>query len=576
MLPEIMSEKIPKDAAHHNQTQVVICWHMHQPPYFDTAEGAYQLPWTYLHAIKDYVDMAAIIEAIPEARAVVNFSPTLLEQIDDYAKRTRAWLETDHALPDPLLAWLASDTLPVDMVQRKAIISQGLRANKEHLIARFRPYEKLAQLAEQAKNNLDILRYLSEQFFFDLLVWHHLAWLGETIKIENHFVQNLIEKESGYNLEDRRGLIKIIAEQLESIIPRYRKLAASGKIELSVSPYSHPIMPLLLDINSGREAVPDMKVPSIPYPGGEDRVRDQLKQSREVFRRYFGFEPIGCWPSEGAICAQTLKIIGETGFKWAASGETVLRNSLNPNSGNDSHCLHQPYQLDGTSPTCFFRDDQLSDLIGFQYASWHADDAVANLTHHIENIGKACCGAGKTVVSIILDGENCWEHYPNNGNYFLNALYRSLGTHPDLKLTTFADCLQAPHKNLPLNQLITGSWVYGTLSTWVGDADKNRAWELLCEAKLAYDQALESGSLDALQQQAASCQLAICEASDWFWWFGDYNPADAVMDFDQLYRTHLSYLYALIGCTPPPILAHSLFTGSGEPELGGVMRRGED
>ena len=575
MLPEIMSKKTPEDTANHNQTKVVICWHMHQPPYFDAAEGAYQLPWTYLHAIKDYVDMAAIIEAIPEAHAVVNFSPTLLEQIDDYAKRTRAWLETDQALPDPLLVWLASDTLPMNMAQRKAIISQGLRANKEHLIARFRPYEKLAQLAEQAKNNLDILRYLSEQFFFDLLVWHHLAWLGETIKMENHFVQELIEKESGYNLEDRRGLIKIITEQLESIIPRYRKLAVSGKIELSVSPYSHPIMPLLLDINSGREAVPDMKLPNIPYPGGKDRVKDQLKQSIEVFRRYFGFDPIGCWPSEGAISAQTLKIIGETGFKWVASGEAVLRNSLNTNSSNDSHCLHQPYQLEGTSPTCFFRDDPLSDLIGFQYASWHADDAVANLTHHIENIAKACCDTGKTVVSIILDGENCWEHYPNNGNYFLNALYRSLGTHPDLKLTTFADCLQAPHKNLHLNQLITGSWVHGTLSTWIGDVHKNRAWELLCEAKLAYDQALESGTLDSLQQQAASSQLAICEASDWFWWFGDYNPADAVMAFDQLYRTHLSYLYALIGCTPPPVLSHTLFTGSGEPELGGVMRRGE-
>lgn len=559
-----------------NRTQVVLCWHMHQPPYCDKRKGEYQLPWTYLHAIKDYVDMAAVIEAIPKARAVINFSPVLLEQIDDYAQRTRAYLNQGEHLPDPILRWLASDVLSTDIEQRVAIVTQCLRANEERLIARFHPYEKLAELALTAKKNLSILRYLSEQFFFDLLVWHHLAWFGETIRMKDRRVQNLIEKESGYSREDRQLLVEIIAEQLESIIPRYRKLAESGQIELSVTPYSHPIMPLLLDIASAREAVPDIKLPDCRYPGGEARVKDQLVKAREVFTHYFGIEPLGCWPSEGALSAETIELIGRVGFQWTASGEAVMRNSRAPGEGDKAPCLHHAYRLRGTSPTCFFRDDQLSDLIGFQYASWHADDAVANLVHHLENIDHACRDAQSRVVSIILDGENCWEHYPNNGNYFLSGLYRSLSEHPKFQLTTFADCLRNEPKTLSLDKLVTGSWVYGTLSTWIGDPDKNRAWELLCTAKEEYDRVMDSGQLNPEHQQAAEKQLAVCEASDWFWWFGDYNSADAVDDFDRLYRTHLSYLYTLIGSAAPPILTHTLFASAGKPEMGGVMRRGKE
>ena len=559
-----------------NRTEVVLCWHMHQPPYFEQLKGEYQLPWTYLHAIKDYVDMAAIIEANPKARAVINFSPALLEQIDDYAQRSRAFLNTRQTLPDPLLVWLASDTLNTDVDQRLAIINQCLRANEERLITRFQPYQKLVELALNAKSDLSLLRYLGDQFFFDLLVWYHLAWFSETVKLENREVQNLIEKESNYSRSDRQLLIEIITEQLESIIPRYRKLAASGQIELSVTPYSHPIMPLLLDTSCAREAVPDMALPDCRYPGGEARVRDQLEEARAVFTHYFSIEPLGCWPSEGALCTQTLKLIGNAGFKWTASGEAVVRNSYTPNEADNAPCIHRAYRLIGTDLTCFFRDDQLSDLIGFQYASWHADDAVKNIIHHLENIHHACCESPSTVVSIILDGENCWEHYPNNGNYFLTELYRSLSEHPKLKLTTFSDCLRDEPKTLTLDKLVAGSWVYGTLSTWIGDPDKNRAWELLCEAKAEYDRVIASGQLNPAQQQAAKKQLAVCEASDWFWWFGDYNSADAVRDFDQLYRTHLSYLYHLLGSTAPAPLSHVLFFGSGKPELGGAMRRAQN
>jgi alpha-amylase/alpha-mannosidase (GH57 family) len=126
---------------------------------------------------------------------------------------------------------------------------------------------------------------------------------------------------------------------------------------------------------------------------------------------------------------------------------------------------------------------------------------------------------------------------------------------------------------ITLPQLMAGSWVHGTLTTWMGDPAKNRAWDLLCEAKIAFDAVMASGALDAQAQRAAERQLALCESSDWFWWFGDYNPAEAVGQFDALFRRQLSRLYEQLGRAPPAALAEPIATGGGSPEHGGVMRR---
>jgi alpha-amylase/alpha-mannosidase (GH57 family) len=222
--------------------------------------------------------------------------------------------------------------------------------------------------------------------------------------------------------------------------------------------------------------------------------------------------------------------------------------------------------------SCFFRDDGLSDLIGFTYASWHADDAVNNLVHHLENIAHCCRAHPEHVVSIIMDGENAWEHYPENAYFFLGALYRRLSEHPAIELTTFSDCLKTvPAKNL--KQLTAGSWVYGTLSTWIGEPDKNRGWDMLGDAKHAFDAA--AGRLGAEQLERARRQLAVCEGSDWFWWFGGDNPAATVADFEQLYRQHLTNLYQLIGAEPPEYLAQVFTRGGGAPVHGGAMRPGQ-
>ena len=555
--------------------KVVMCWHMHQPHYCDLVSGQYQQPWTYLHAIKDYTDMAAHLEAIPEARAVVNFAPVLLEQIADYAGQVRGFLCDSKPIRDPLLAALASPVLPAGCERRTGLICECLRIN-ESIINRFRDYRQLSDMAAWFQGHQDGMLYVSDQFTIDLLVWYHVAWLGETIRLTDSRAQRLIEKGKGFTLHDRRELLTLIGDILSSVLDRYRVLSEKGQVELALSPYGHPILPLLLDFNSATEAMPDVHLPSVPrYPEGEERARWHIYEGLAIFEEYFGFRPRGCWPSEGAVSTATLRLLDDAGFRWVASGESVLRHSLDGDDSGNKNLLHRPYRMTGSDMGCFFRDDGLSDLIGFTYSDWHADDAVANFIQHLESISDQVGDQDDAVVSIILDGENAWEHYPSNGYYFLDALYRRLSEHPKLEMTTFSDSLAEVHEPRELPQLVAGSWVYGTFSTWIGDADKNRGWDMLCDAKRVFDTAHSEQHIAGEQLLAAQHQLSVCEGSDWFWWFGDYNPSDTVSDFERLFRIHLSNLYHLLGKESPEYLSHVFTHGSGKPQLGGVMRRGQ-
>ena len=305
-----------------------------------------------------------------------------------------------------------------------------------------------------------------------------------------------------------------------------------------------------------------------------------LQRGLETFERHFGMRPVGCWPSEGGLSQATLGLLAAEGFQWCASGQSVIQNSLEHNPDvavhEDGHaCRHRIYRFGGEAIDCVFRDDGLSDLIGFSYAEWHADDAINNLVHHLTEMARACPDRRNCVVAIILDGENAWEYFPENAYHFLGGMYQAISGHPELQLTTFRDVLQQQPQRVELPEVVAGSWVYGTFSTWVGDSDKNRGWDILSEAKQHFDEVVASESLDAETLQKAQWQLAACEGSDWFWWFGDYNPAAAVNDFERLFRLHLSNLYQLLGLETPPYLSESFSHGGGAPSRGGVMRPGQ-
>jgi alpha-amylase/alpha-mannosidase (GH57 family) len=427
-------------------------------------------------------------------------------------------------------------------------------------------------MADWYEDHPQSLIYASNQFLADLLVWYHISWMAESLQRGDARIQRLREKAHNFSLHDRRELLQIVLEQLQSVIPRYRALTDSGQVEISMSPYAHPIVPLLLDMASAREAMPGVHLPVITeYPGGEARARWHMQQGLATMERVFGRKPVGLWPSEGGVSQQALALFGEYDFRWIASGGTVLKNSHDATS---KACSHRVYRFGGVAVDCFFRDDGLSDLIGFNYSDWHADDAVANLVGHMENIAKVCPDRDDCLIAIILDGENAWEYYPENGYYFLDQLYRSLAKHPGLELTTFEQFLKEKSPN-PAHEshLTAGSWVYGTFSTWIGDPDKNRGWEILVEAKRTFDEQIAAGRLSTEEVKAAELQLAICEGSDWFWWFGDYNPSATVNQFDQLFRMHLANLYQMLNVEAPPYLAEVISRGGGRPSRGGVMRQ---
>jgi len=565
-----------KTALKPHKLSVVFCWHMHQPFYRDAESGSYALPWVYLHAMKDYTDMAAILEQVPGARAVVNFVPSLTAQIQDYATQINAWLEHGSDLPDPLLNALANQNESFSMQQRDWLLDACFRLNHNRNLHRYPAFNRLWHLAEECRNH-EGLDFLGNNYFTDLVTWYHLAWLGETVRSTHFVARRLIEKERNFNAQDRRDLITLIGSLLNDVPARYKKLAEDGRIEISTTPYAHPIIPLQLDFKAALETVPDAEIPNRPYPGGKQRAQDHIDLAKRKHAEVFGHPARGCWPAEGAVSQKTVEMLGNSGFDWCATGEGVLHQSLGYNireksGGKD---LYHPWKTGNNGNiACFFRDDHLSDLIGFDYQSWGNADAVANFMHELAGIHHRTQGETAPVVSIIMDGENAWEHYPENGLPFLTALYQAISEHKDFELTTFTDYLSQHQKQPLLKRMSAGSWVYGNLSTWIGDAAKTRGWELLIDAKLAFDDAKLKGHLSPERLQAAEEQLRICEGSDWCWWFGDYNPGAAVRDFDNLYRSHLRKLYQLIGHVVPNNVEKPISAGGGDAEGGGAMRRG--
>jgi alpha-amylase/alpha-mannosidase (GH57 family) len=555
---------------------VVLLWHMHQPQYRDALTGQYVLPWTYLHAIKDYIDMAAHLESQPNARAVVNFTPVLIEQLEELAQRIAAHLQSGTPLPDAVLGLLGPDPVPQVAGERLELLKACLRAQRKHLIERFGPYLELATIAETLAT-VDRVPYASDQLIHDLAVWYHLAWMGETVRRTDARIAALTAQGRAFTQQQRHELLALIGDLVASVVPRFRRLCESGQVELSVTPYGHPIMPLLLDFRTAREAVPGMALPHhAEYPGGAERAAWHIAEGLRVFTAAFGSKPIGCWPSEGAISRGTLEMLEHAGFKWVASSANVLGASLRVAGiadNDDLSAYNRPYTLPGGKLRCFFRDDTLSDRIGFNYSTWHGDDAAQNFAQELATVARNYNGTAGHAVLIALDGENAWEYYPFNGYYFLRALYAALADHPLLELTTLSECVARGIEAVPLQKVVTGSWVHGTLATWMGDQAKNAAWDLLCEAKQVFDRVIREGTLDNTRRLVVERQLALCESSDWFWWFGDYNPAEAVSQFDRLYRRQLVNLYRLLGVTPPDSLNTPISVGRGLPESGGVMRR---
>lgn len=554
-----------------NPIRLALFWHMHQPSYRNLYSGEVEQPWTYLHAIKDYADMAYHLETVEGARAVINFVPILLDEIEHYANEIANHLQHNTPLHDPLLAYLAgSRPLPMEDEGRGQLIRDALRSHPEQMIAPHSSYQALSTLAQQVLDNKLSPQYLSDSYLHDLLVWHHISWLGESVRQTSSVSDRLYHKGSNYTIDERRALLGVIYEILLELIPRYRKLHQQGRIELTLSPYAHPIIPLLLDYNSTHDTLPETPLPDGHYPKGKKRARWHFQHALDRFKHHFGFVPDGLWPSEGAVSNETLKMAEAFGFRWCASGEALWRNTLKQNKISHEMPPGAPLKQQGSNLYLFARHDHISDRIGFVYAPWHSDDALNDLIDQILAIGHSEAWQPDHLLSIIMDGENAWEHYPQNGWHFLRTLYQRLAEHPEIELTTFSEALDhgTAESAIEVEQICAGSWVYGTLSTWIGNREKNRAWELLESATRTL-----LPHLDALAQNPQlQMQLAICESSDWFWWLGEDPPSGAASDFDQLFRTHLENLYRFADEPIPAELKEAIDPRAGEVNGSGTMK----
>lgn len=593
----------------------ILLWHMHQPDYREQPGGEFRLPWVYLHALKDYSDMAWHLEQNPAMRAVVNFVPVLLDQIEDYCEQFASG-----TLRDPLLRLLARNARStLSRADHAHALEQCFRANDEHMIAPFPPYQRLYDI-HQCLTDLDddATGYLSNQFIDDLVTWYHLAWTGESLRRESKVVAQLMAKGTQFTPKDRAALLQVVAETVRDIIPRFRRLEERGQIEISTTPHGHPLAPLMIDFQCAKDALPDITLPHAKrYPGGRDRVNAHIASAQTDHQRRFGRAPTGMWPAEGALSTPFAAQIMAHGFRWAASSEAVLRNSLRAAEDPEAELPtphFRPFQIrpaterdaaESAKPAkstksakasaaqplaLFFRDDRLSDLIGFEYSRWHGRDASEHFVREVaaiavaerdrqENGEENDCSV-RPCVCVMLDGENAWEYYPYNGFYFLSGIYAGLSEHPGIRLLTCSEAIaerqgpDAPPEAVGnLSALAAGSWVYGNLSTWIGARDKNTAWDLLCAAKTAYDRVLAGTHLDESQRRLATAQLSDCESSDWFWWLGDNNPAPSVASFEAMFRTKLARLYELLHLPVPERLAIPFDLGKNGSGHSGTMKR---
>ncbi|MNQ09837.1 Glycosyl hydrolase family 57 [compost metagenome] len=545
---------------------LALLWHMHQPDYRHPETGQFVLPWVLLHALKDYTDMAGHLERHPGVHCTVNFVPVLLEQIEDYCAQlhNRQWRDTLLRILD------APSSQALSEADRAWLLDNAFHCNAPTMLEPFAPYRRLRDLANLLREqDGDALHYLADHYFTDLATWYLLAWSGETLRRAGGVIPELMAKGSEFDQQDRQALLGEVTRILGDLIPRYRALAESGQIELSCTPSHHPLAPLLLDFHVAREAMPECSLPSSPdYPGGRSRVAAQLDAGRSSHQRRFGKPPSGLWPAEGALSTAFLKQIAEAGFVWTASGQGVLRHSA-----GDAADVGVPWQAPEGTPadiTLFFRNESLSDQIGFEYAKWHGRDAAEHFMHEANALHEQ---DPRNLIPVFLDGENAWEYYPYNGWYFFSNLYTALEQSDTIRTVTLSQAAAAHRdRRVRLPRLTAGSWVFGTLSTWIGSPDKNRAWELLCTAKQCTDRVLDSGRLSAERRAQVLRCLSGCESSDWFWWLGDYNSPHSVASFDLLFRDNLKALYRLLELPVPASLEHPISHG-GASDSAGTMRR---
>lgn len=535
--------------------RICLLWHQHQPDYRDGNHMV--LPWVRLHAVKDYLDLPLMLSEWPHVRHTMNVVPSLLAQLDAYAAGAQDTLLT--------LCSKEVDTL-ADADKHVLAHDCGVlqRSTMTHDLPRY------GQLIDQIADHG--VTTLSRADWLDLQVLYHLAWTGPVHRFREPF-RRFVLQGAGYSAQDRAELLQAQQQIITEVIPTLRQLQDAGTLELSVTPFHHPILPLLCDTSVAVQRMPKSVLPDPPMSvPGDAQIHVQRALADATLR--FHRRPIGIWPAEGSISMEALDIMVRHGLQWTASDEAVLTATLGDHATPTSALFPRRVITPSGSIAVLFRDHDLSDAIGFTYATWDPERAVHDFVRRLEERrhlivsthGEAALD--HAVVPVMLDGENCWEFYPNNGQDFLQALLRTLSDTTRFTAVTCAEATADVHlQAMPdLTDLTAGSWIDGTFDVWIGSPVKNLAWSLLRDARTTYDAV--AASCDPKGASEAFEHLLAAEGSDWFWWYDDRHQAPHKGVFDTLFRRRLAAAYRAMGVSAPEVLEDTLYKAVGDTAPG--------
>jgi alpha-amylase/alpha-mannosidase (GH57 family) len=533
---------------------------MHQPFYKDLVSGEYRLPWVRLHALKDYYGMVKLLEEFPQIHQNFNIVPSLVVQIEDYNSGN---------FKDPFWDVAAKPASELSLNERHFALTYLFQAHGERMIGRYPRYRCLwEQVRAAGPEPANAAITFSDRDYRDLQVLSQIAWFDEYY-LEEPGIKALIEKGQNYSEEDQCFIMSKQREILKAVLPAYRDAAVRGSIELSATPYYHPILPLICDTDAGRQSTPGLPLPSERFQRPDD-AEEQIRRALDLHERTFGVRPVGMWPSEGSVSDKAVSIAAQLGVQWMATDEGVLGRSLGHEMKRDSegyldrssaeklYNIHR-WECDGQAMNMVFRDHRISDLVGFSYAGMSSYEAAEHLLNNIKRAAAPLIDAGRdAVLSIILDGENPWESYEGNGRDFLRRFYDRLQREPQIEPITISEAIarHRPENFGKLRGLVPGSWINANFNVWIGAPEDNKAWDYLSQAREFYDGNASRARDD--QRNLAYEELLIAEGSDWNWWYGPEHHSANDRDFDELYRKHLSNVYTALGGVPPDHLARPI------------------
>lgn len=521
--------------------KVAILWHMHQPNYREPHSNRLAMPWVRLHALKDYLDMPLTAAARDNIRVTFNLVPSLIDQLQLYLEGgVDRHLELSRLRAEDL-----SDELKHEILQNFFV------ANPSRMIA---PYLRYRQLYDKYSSAVDepetLVNLFSSEEMRDLQVWSNLVWIDPMFRDEEP-VRSLFAKARHFSEDDKATLLDWQLDLIGRIIPTYQKLQDEGRLEVSFTPYYHPILPLLCDTEIATEALPSIDLPGRRFVHPED-AEHQVSMAVEKYRSLFNGNLAGIWPSEGSVSEAVLDIVSQQGVQWMATDEEVLAHSLTKSGlRRQDNPIHRVYEH-STGLKLFFRDHALSDRMGFVYSSWEAPKAVDDFIGHIKRLRTIYADQlDRTVIPIILDGENAWEYFPDDGTEFLNLLYDQLADDPEIETVTMGEAVKSLPSN-PLPRVFAGSWINHNFRIWIGHPEDNAAWDLLSQTRddlVAFERDHQGYDPDKLVR--AWRQVYIAEGSDWCWWYGDEHRGGQNEQFDRIYRQHLAAVYELLGLEVP-------------------------